>query len=87
MPIPTIAQVRAAAKKYGPIRLECCGCFMQHDGIRKIPKGWTKVFRVRSLRESMTTYEDGDPDPPPGYSVFDWETHAGLCPKCSKKDR
>lgn len=82
MPKPTAEQL-AEARRTGPIRLECrAGCFEQHDGIHEVPAGWTDVEEVRSLEVSMTTYEDGDGNPPWGYSVFDWETHTGVCPEC-----
>ena len=75
------------------IRLECgnFGC-AQHDGITPAQLnalkaiGWTGVRQVRSWSESVKTYDD-PADEPPGYSVFDWETHVGLCPACSAKDR
>lgn len=85
MAIPTDSEVRAFRRKYGSYRLGCsAGCFRGDcDGVRAIPKGWRHVGKVQSLRASLSTYGDeGDPPTPRGYSVFDWETHMGVCPEC-----
>ena len=84
MPIPTDAEVAEFIERCGPYRLECRGgCGRQMDGVKTLPIDWTDIEEVRSLRDALSTYDDeGDPDPPPGFSLCDWETHCGLCPEC-----
>lgn len=63
-------------------RLSCEECMCGVDGVRKIPKGWRNVERIRSLRESRRV------TPRPGetnFSLSDWETHFGICPDCAKE--
>lgn len=82
MPKPTPEHLEAVRKE-GPVRLVCRGCNQQLDGIPAVPEGWRDVNEVQSLESSLTTYDGpDDPTPPRGYSVFDWETHEGLCPDC-----
>ncbi len=81
MPKPTAKEL-AKHKRDGPIRLSCSKCFRDDfDGVKLFPGGWLGIEEVQSLEASLTTYEDGETEPP-GYSVFDWETHSGLCPEC-----
>ena len=85
MPLATDDEVATHILKRGSIRLACLGgCFRDdHDGIWVLPSDWTDIEEVQSLQDSLSVYDDDDDDPaPPGYSVMDWETHAGLCPDC-----
>ncbi len=84
MPIPTDAEVFEFIAKYGPYRLACRGgCGRQMDGVKELPKDWSDIHEEQSLKDALSTYGDeGDPDPLPGCSVTDWETHFGLCPGC-----
>ena len=81
MPKPTAAELQEWADK--PIRLACVDCDRDDcDGVAEIPAGWVDVSEVSSLAEALTTYEEGDGEPPEGYSVLDWYTHLGWCPDC-----
>lgn len=85
MPIPTDADLEAFIATHGPYRLGCRGgCFRDDfDGVKELPTDWVGISEERSLREALSTYEDeGDPDPPEGYRLCDWETHLGWCPNC-----
>ncbi len=87
MPKPTQAELDEFIRKNGPYRLGCSGgCFRDDfDGVKELPADWKDIFEVRTLADALTTYEDDeDGDPPPGYSVMDWETHRGLCPNCQE---
>lgn len=61
------------------VRLGCLYCDRSDfDGVDTIPSDWTDVHEVRSLEESCRPVEPHDR----GRSVFDWETHLGVCPEC-----
>ena len=51
------------------------------DGLRSIPAGWSQVRAVQSHAEAVAIG--------PGllefrsFSLLDWETHSGVCPRCS----
>jgi hypothetical protein len=52
----------------GKIRLGCLGCDRQdYDGVDVLPGDWIEIADVR---DGVTG------------SVFDWETHLGICPDC-----
>lgn len=64
------------------IRLACLICDREDcDGIKCVPKDWHDVERVQTLRQARKTYDDPS-KAPPGFSVFDWWTHLGVCPDC-----
>ena len=74
------------------IRLACSVCFRDDmDGITRaeltaaIEDGWRDVDKVQSYEDSIKVHDDPD-EAPPGYSVFDWYTHIGLCPECAVED-
>lgn len=68
-------------------RLECATmCGRQIDNVRRIPKGWQGVERVRSLRESRRLKPRPDEDEG-DFSLLDWNTHTGYCPDCIKENR
>jgi hypothetical protein len=71
------------------IRLACMYCDRQDfDGISEqslqdaIAGGWEYVDQVQSQAEAAQTHPIGKE--PPGFSVFDWWTHLGICPDCRK---
>ncbi len=71
------------------VRLGCMYCDRQDfDGISEqalkdaIAAGWEYVDQVQSPAEAAQTHPLGDE--PPGFSVFDWWTHLGICPDCRK---
>lgn len=62
-------------------------CVDDHDGITHaqlkaaIKAGWRGVSREQTYAQACKVYDD-PADAPPGYSVFDWHTHLGVCPEC-----
>lgn len=85
MPVPTAADLAEFIRDHGPYRLACEGGCLRDDfnGVKELPSDWTGIYEYQTLKEALSTYEDdGDPDPPEGYSVMDWETHRGTCPNC-----
>ena len=63
----------------GKIRLGCQHCDRNDfDGVDKLPKDWDDICRVRSIKEAL---REVDPDDMTR-SVFDWQTHLGVCPEC-----
>lgn len=88
--VPTPEAVMQAAQMMTSsktVRLSCMECFgADHDGISEvelsalIAAGWRNVEQVQTLEQSLTVY-DAD-EAPANYSVFDWETHRGVCPEC-----
>lgn len=90
MAVATDERVAEFIRDHGAIRLGCAGGCLRDDcdGIREIPPGWTDITEHQSLKDALSTYDDpGDPEPPKGYSVLDWETHFGICPDCQDVDR
>jgi hypothetical protein len=86
MPIPTQSDLDKFVREHGPYRLGCSGGCTRDDfdGVKELPSDWQDIGEVQSLKNSLTTYEtEDDGDPPPGYSVMDWETHRGICPDCA----
>ncbi len=63
----------------GKIRLGCQHCDRNDfDGVDKLPEDWDDICRVRSIKEAL---REVDPDDTTR-SVFDWQTHLGVCPEC-----
>jgi hypothetical protein len=74
------------------VRLACRECARDDmDGITPgqleaaLAAGWQNVSEFQSYEESCRTYELHE-TPPPGYSVLDWYTHIGLCPRCAAEE-
>jgi hypothetical protein len=67
--------------RHGKIRIECILCEDQRDGLQRLPRNWTDVERVRSHEHSTETHEDILAAR--GETMMDWQTHMGLCPKCT----
>lgn len=74
------------------VRLGCDFCFradmegITYAKLRKLKSkkgGWTRVRRFQTYAQSIKTYDDPK-DAPPGYSLFDWQTHFGCCPDCQE---
>ena len=68
------------------IRLACYECDCDaFDGIPSLDVplalGWEDIWELQTYEQSLAVYDDPD-DAPPGYSVLDWMTHYGTCPKC-----
>ncbi len=84
MPVPTDKEVYEFILKYGQYRLGCINCFRDDfDGVKELPSDWDGIYEFQSLKKALSTYDDeGDPDPPIGYSILDWYTHLGDCPRC-----
>ena len=63
----------------GLIRLGCMHCDRDDfDGVDVLPEDWEEIGEVRSYDESMREVAVDDQT----RSVFDWQTHLGLCPEC-----
>ena len=63
----------------GKIRLGCQHCDRNDfDGVDKLPKDWDDISRVRSIKEALREVDQDDMT----RSVFDWQTHLGVCPEC-----
>ena len=63
----------------GKIRLGCQHCDRNDfDGVDKLPKDWDDICRVRSITEALREVDQDDMT----RSVFDWQTHLGVCPEC-----
>ncbi len=67
------------------IRLGCVACdrddkdFINAEELEVCKaEGWTDITEQRSYAEASRIVEFGDPT----MSVFDWETHLGICPDC-----
>jgi hypothetical protein len=50
------------------------------DGVDVLPEDWEEIGEVRSYDESMREVAVDDQT----RSVFDWQTHLGVCPECQK---
>ena len=61
----------------GRIRLGCLFCDRDDfDGVEQLPTDWYAVDEVQSYEQSYAeAVEKSD-------SVFDWQTHIGVCPDC-----
>ena len=65
----------------GLIRLGCMHCDRDDfDGVDVLPEDWEEIGEVRSYDESMREVAVDDQT----RSVFDWQTHLGVCPECQK---
>ena len=65
----------------GLIRLGCVHCDRDDfDGVDQLPDDWDDIGEVRSFEESMREVDADDMT----RSVFDWQTHLGICPECRK---
>ncbi len=63
----------------GKIRLGCQHCDRNDfDGVDKLPIDWDDICRVRSIKEALCEVDPYDMT----RSVFDWQTHLGVCPEC-----
>ena len=61
------------------IRLGCSYCDREDfNGIDELPSDWTDVHEVRSFEEAIREVDMDDQS----RSVFDWQTHLGVCPEC-----
>jgi hypothetical protein len=80
----------SAEPRGATIRLSCAYCENDHDGITPAGlaalkrAGWADIQRMQTYNQSIKTYDD-PAKAPPGYSVFDWFTHLGICPECVAK--
>ncbi len=82
MPIPDEKRLQEFIKEHGPFRLGCVECSRDDfDGVKELPTDWQDIQERQSLKQALSTYDE-EAEEPPGYSVMDWETHIGLCPKC-----
>jgi len=69
----------------GSIRLGCIYCDRDDgDGISEIPADWSDVHEVQPLVESRRPVAEGELHL---RSVFDWQTHLGVCPACQAAHR
>lgn len=67
----------------GKIRLGCSCCDREDfDGIDELPSDWTDIHEVRSFEEATREVDLDDQS----RSVFDWQTHLGVCPECQATD-
>lgn len=82
--VATEQSVAEFIRLLGRYRLACNKCDREDfDGVKVLPTDWEDISECQSLAAALSTYDDeGDPDPPPGYSVLDWWTHLGTCPEC-----
>jgi hypothetical protein len=63
----------------GKIRLGCACCDRgDFDGVDLLPIDWIDVDEVRSFEEATREVDYDDRS----RSVFDWQTHLGICPEC-----
>lgn len=63
----------------GRIRLCCLYCDRNDfDGVAELPTDWEHIREVQSHEEACRPVERDDWT----RSVFDWETHSGVCPDC-----
>ena len=66
----------------GRIRLGCLFCDRDDcDGVETIPSDWHAVDHVQSYEDSLAEASDKSG------SVFDWQTHIGVCPDCEAQQR
>jgi len=67
----------------GRIRLGCMYCERSDfDGVDAIPDDWEDIEEVRSYEESTREVAVDDIT----RSVFDWETHLGVCRECQQAE-
>jgi hypothetical protein len=65
----------------GSFRLGCMYCDRSDfDFVAELPDDWTEVHEVQALDSAERPVTEGDPT----RSVFDWETHLGVCSDCQK---
>ncbi len=65
----------------GKIRLGCIHCDRSdYDGVDALPNDWEEIEEVRSLEEATREVAIDDQT----RSVFDWQTHLGVCPECQQ---
>jgi hypothetical protein len=63
----------------GNIRLGCVYCDRSdYDGVDQIPSDWEDIQEIQSYEEACRSVEPDDVK----RSVFDWQTHLGVCPEC-----
>jgi len=63
----------------GKMRLGCIHCDRSdYDGVDAFPNDWEEIEEVRSYTEAMREVAIDDQT----RSVFDWQTHLGVCPEC-----
>jgi hypothetical protein len=63
----------------GKIRLGCDHCDREDfNGVDELPTDWTDIQNVRSFEEATREVAFDDQS----RSVFDWQTHLGVCPEC-----
>lgn len=48
-------------------------------------EGWTDIEPNQTEEAALQTYDHPSAEPP-GFSVFDWQTHEGTCPDCQDED-
>jgi hypothetical protein len=51
-----------------------------YDRVDAFPKDWEEVEEVRSFEEATREVAIDDQT----RSVFDWQTHLGVCPECQQ---
>ncbi len=68
------------------IRLGCNRCDASEDEIPDLKPalnaGWTQIEEVQSYEDAIQEVDADDNT----RSVFDWQTHLGMCPRCSTVD-
>jgi hypothetical protein len=70
----------ASAADAGQIRLGCLHCDRDDfDGVNELPQDWTHVAPVQRWELAIRPVEAKSGD---GRSIFDWQTHLGICPDC-----
>lgn len=50
-----------------------------YDGATELPADWTEITEIQSLEQALTPV---DFTVPTRLSVFEWQTHLGVCPEC-----
>ncbi len=67
----------------GTIRLGCLYCDTHdHDGVDSLPTDCEILGEVGSYEEATRPVHPDDRT----RSVFDWQTHLGICPVCLRTD-
>ena len=63
------------------IRLGCIHCDRtDFDGVDALPEDWEDIDEVLSYDEATREVAADDQT----RSVFDWQTHLGVCPECQQ---
>ena len=81
--LPDQAVSHSGTTSSNRIRLGCTNCDRtDFDGIDQLPEDWANILEVQTWEESSRGVASTDQS---GHA-FDWETHLGLCPECTKPE-